>query len=232
MSTKTNIHETDLLKLEFQNIDLTGLGDAGGLRGSVVAGTYYPSLHTADPGEGGSQTTNELSYTGYSRSGAGVVRSAAGWAVTNNNVDNAALISFGKRTDSGAVQLARFWGLGTAASGAGTLRRKGHIGGAPIVFTATTADVFTAPGHTMLAGSEVVFYGFQGAPLPTGITEGQVYLVLSPSGDTFQVEATLGGGAVNVTAAGAGYACPISAVSVGLNNNPQFAIGALDLFED
>ena len=35
--------------------------------GSSVAGSLYVSLHTADPGVGGGQNTNEATYSGYAR---------------------------------------------------------------------------------------------------------------------------------------------------------------------
>ena len=59
--------ESDLLKLLFQNISWANVGNAGGLLQSTVAGSFFVSLHTADPGEAGTQTTNETSYTGYAR---------------------------------------------------------------------------------------------------------------------------------------------------------------------
>lgn len=52
----------------------------------------YISLHTADPGEGGSQTTSEATYTSYGR--VTVARSGSGWTVTGNTASNAALIQF------------------------------------------------------------------------------------------------------------------------------------------
>ena len=51
----------------FNNTDFANIGDAGGLQNSATAGSLYVSLHTADPGEAGSQTTNEANYTSYAR---------------------------------------------------------------------------------------------------------------------------------------------------------------------
>ena len=42
----------------------------------------YVALHTADPGESGTQSTNEISYTSYAR--VAVARSSAGWTVTGS----------------------------------------------------------------------------------------------------------------------------------------------------
>lgn len=53
----------NLLKLLFANTTWANIGDATGLPGSAVAGSFYLSLHTASPAESGSQTTNEVSYT-------------------------------------------------------------------------------------------------------------------------------------------------------------------------
>ena len=122
--SKTNTHENELLLLEFNNTDAAGLGDAGGLRGSVVAGSYYVSLYTADPGEAGNQATNETAYTGYAR--IAVARTSSGWTVTANSVSPAANIDFGKCTASPGTALTHF-GVGDAASGTGKLRRYGTL---------------------------------------------------------------------------------------------------------
>jgi hypothetical protein len=69
----------NMLKLLFQNLDFANIGDAGGLQNSATAGNLYVSLHTADPGAAGNQTTNECAYTSYAR--VAVERSATGWTV-------------------------------------------------------------------------------------------------------------------------------------------------------
>jgi hypothetical protein len=51
------------LTLLLTNIDWANIGDAGGLQNSASAGDLYLSLHTASPGVGGDQETNEISYT-------------------------------------------------------------------------------------------------------------------------------------------------------------------------
>lgn len=59
--------ENDLLQLLFNNVDMALVGDATGLRGASAAGSFYLSLHTADPGDAGSQSTSEAAYSGYAR---------------------------------------------------------------------------------------------------------------------------------------------------------------------
>lgn len=116
--SKSNQLETDLLKLIFNNTTMSGVGDATGLVGSAVAGSLYLSLHTADPGETGDQTTNETTYTGgYARQA--VARSSAGFTVSGNAVSLAANTVFG--TPSGGLQTLTHFGIGTASSGAGKL---------------------------------------------------------------------------------------------------------------
>jgi len=53
----------------------------------------YVSLHTGDPGVGGSQLTNEANYTDYAR--LAVVRTTAGWTIPNSGMtSNADLVQF------------------------------------------------------------------------------------------------------------------------------------------
>ncbi len=121
----TNAFETALLSLIFTNTNAANIGDATGLRGSTTAGSFYISLHTADPGEAGSQTTSETAYTGYAR--IAVARSGAGWTVSGNNASNAAVVAFGNCTASPGAALTHF-GVGTDVSGAGNLLFKGALG--------------------------------------------------------------------------------------------------------
>lgn len=79
---------------------------------------FYISLHTANPGEAGSQNTSEAAYTGYAR--VAVARTTGGWTVTSGACTNDADVEFGQCTASPGSDLTYF-GIGTDASGAGTL---------------------------------------------------------------------------------------------------------------
>jgi hypothetical protein len=121
--SKLNSLENSLLLLIFNNTNIANVGDATGLRGSSAAGNLYVSLHTADPGEAGDQTTSEATYTSYAR--VAVARSGAGWTVIGNSVSPAADISFPAGTGgSGTVT---HFGIGTASSGAGVLLYSGTV---------------------------------------------------------------------------------------------------------
>lgn len=137
--SKGNTFENDWLKLVFQAVAIANIADNAA---ASPLTNLYVSLHTADPGEAGDQTTSECTYTSYAR--VAVARTAGGWTVTNNSVSPAANISFPAGT--GGSGTATHFGVGTASSGAGKLLYKGTItpnivtgnGVTPIVTTAST----------------------------------------------------------------------------------------------
>ena len=112
-----------MLLLMFNNTNSSLHGDATGLRGSTTAGSYYISLHTADPGEAGDQTTNEIAYTSYAR--VAVARSSGGFTVSTNTVAFAAAVTFPAGT--GGSGTATHFGIGCSSSGAGKLLYKGAL---------------------------------------------------------------------------------------------------------
>lgn len=121
--SKSNTFENDLLLLLFNNTNIANIGDATGLRGSSAAGNLYIALHTADPGEAGDQTTNEVAYTSYAR--VAVARSSGGFTVATNTVTNAAAITFPQCT--GGAATATHFSIGTSASGAGKILYSGAL---------------------------------------------------------------------------------------------------------
>src|SRR3990167_2828385 len=107
-----NSLETDLLKLIF---NATTLADVAENDATSPSTSLYVSLHTADPDEGGAQTTWETSYTGYAR--IAVARTTSGWTVTGNSVSPVSAITFAQCTAGSAT--IKYFGVGTAASGGG-----------------------------------------------------------------------------------------------------------------
>ena len=134
--TMTNAAETDLLELLFKNISWPNIGDAGGLLKSVADGSLYISLHTADPGEAGDQTTNEADYTGYGRV---AVARGAGFTVAGANVSNAAKVTFGEKTGGPDDTITHF-GIGTATSGVGNLLMSGALDASLLVSDGVTPE--------------------------------------------------------------------------------------------
>lgn len=84
----------------------------------------YLSLHTATPGVGGSQLTNETAYTNYVR--IAVVRTTSGWSVpAAGATQNAALAQFATCGASGATLT--HVAIGTDSSGAGRVLYAGAL---------------------------------------------------------------------------------------------------------
>ena len=132
--TMTNAAETAFLNLLFTNADWANIGDAAGLQNSATAGVFYISLHTGDPGEGGSQNTSEATYGSYAR--VSVARSGSAWTVSGNNASNAAAVAFAQAA-SGSNTITHF-GIGTDSSGAGNLVASGALSASLVVSTGIT----------------------------------------------------------------------------------------------
>lgn len=111
--SKGNTTENDILEYIFKATAISWNGNTD----------LYVSLHTADPGEGGSQTTNEANYTSYAR--ATVARSGSGWTVSGNQVENTALIQFPQCT--GGSNVITHVAVGTASLGAGQVLYSGAL---------------------------------------------------------------------------------------------------------
>lgn len=144
--SKTDAFEAAILDLIFANANIATIGDATGLRGAVAAGQLFISLHTADPGEGGNQSTNEVSYTGYARVGRNRASGAGGFTRTGNSVSPTENVDFGACTAGSAT--ATHFGIGAASSGAGLLLYKGAISptiaiAAGVIPRLTTATAIT-----------------------------------------------------------------------------------------
>jgi hypothetical protein len=119
--SKANTFENDWMKLIFQATAIANIADNAA---SAPLTNLYVSLHTADPGEAGDQTTSETGYTGYAR--IAVARTSGGFTVTANSVSPVAVVDFGECTASPGAALTHF-GIGTASSGAGKLLYSGTL---------------------------------------------------------------------------------------------------------
>lgn len=83
---------------------------------------FYVRLHSADPGEGGTATTNEISYTSYD--GVTVSRTT-GFTVSGNTASNAALVQF--PTCTGGTATATHFSICTTQNGAGQIIVSGAL---------------------------------------------------------------------------------------------------------
>lgn len=119
--SKSDTFENDLLKLIFNGTAIANLADNAA---TSPLTNLYVSLHTADPGEAGNQSTNEISYTGYAR--VAVTRASGGWTVTANSVSPTSPIEFGEMT-GGAGGTVTYAAIGTALTGTGKILYSGAL---------------------------------------------------------------------------------------------------------
>ena len=139
--SKTNSLENSLLMMLFNATAIANVADNAA---SSPLTNLYVSLHTADPGEAGSQTTNECTYGSYAR--VAVARSGAGWTVASNSVSPAAQINFPEAT--GGTETATHFGVGSLTSGAGVLYYKGTITPNIAISSGVTPALTTATAIT------------------------------------------------------------------------------------
>ena len=118
--SKSNAAETAFLQLIFNATAWANIADNAAVSPLT---SLYLSLHTADPGEAGTQQTNETTYTSYAR--VAVARTAGGWTIVGNSVSPAANIDF--PTCTGGTATITHAGIGTASSGAGQLLYSGTV---------------------------------------------------------------------------------------------------------
>lgn len=118
--SKSNSFESSLVALIFNGTAIANLADNAA---SGPLTNLYLSLHTSDPGEAGSQATNECAYTSYAR--VAVARTSGGWTVSGGVATLVDDQHFPAAT--GGSETATHFGVGTAASGAGVLLYSGTL---------------------------------------------------------------------------------------------------------
>lgn len=109
--SKGNTAENDVLKAVLKGTDPSWRANAN----------RYLALHTADPGEGGSQTTSEAAYTSYAR----VAVPTADWTDGGSVFSNTNLLQFPQCT--GGSETITHVSIGTASSGAGQILYSGAL---------------------------------------------------------------------------------------------------------
>lgn len=139
----TNAAENSILNLIFRAEAWANIADNAA---SSPLTNLYVSLHTADPGETGNQSTSEIAYTSYAR--VAVARSSSGWtSSTAGSTSPVASITFPAGT--GGSGTASYFGVGSASSSTGSLYLSGTVtpnivcgnGITPSLTTATTISL-------------------------------------------------------------------------------------------
>jgi hypothetical protein len=106
---KGNTFSDDLLKLTFRATAIANIADNASSSPLTNLGV---SLHTASPGAGGNQTTNEAAYTSYAR--VSVARTSGGWSESGQTVSPVAAITFPAAT--GGSETETYFAVGTDTS--------------------------------------------------------------------------------------------------------------------
>lgn len=227
---KTTSYSGALLALLF---DATGIANVADNTATSPLTNLFLSLHTADPGPAGNQSTNECVYTSYARQG--VARTSGGWTQSTNQVTNAAQISFPKATGVADNTTAEYWGVGSVVSGAGVLYYSGPLATllGPASANATTDTLqFGAGALTGVnVGDKIVFLTAPNGVTPGGIATSTVVFVKTVTSDTMTLSATSGGATLDITTDGTGYWAKLSPLTVTQNVQPQIAAGQLVISE-
>ena len=139
--SKSDTFENDLLKLIFNATAIANIADNAA---SSPLTSLYVALHTADPGESGTQSTSETTYTSYAR--VAVARTSGGWTVTTNTVNPAAAISFPACT--GGTATITYGSIGVASSGATKILYSGAVSPSISVSSGVTPQLATTSAIT------------------------------------------------------------------------------------
>lgn len=161
---------------------------SGGLS-NVIA---YASLHSGDPSTTGA---NEL--TGGSPAYA---RKAVSWAAAGSGQQSTNATITWDIPASTTVYHVGFWSAVTAGTFYGYYPVGGYAAQTAVVLA--SSDTFTSYAHGYSNTQQVLVYDVQAGGVPTGLTEGTIYFIIASATDTFQLSATSGGSAINVTADG------------------------------
>jgi hypothetical protein len=159
----------------------------------------YASLHSAYSSSGG----NELAGGSYARvavtwgSPSGELLSLSGTPYTFNVPASSTVAWIG------------YW---DASSGGNFHGMIPNGGATPYAFAVpSSTGTFLAPNSAYAAGLTVVAVPTGGSTLPSGLTAGSIYYVISPSSDTFKLSTTSGGSAVSLSTDGSGVVQAITA---------------------
>ena len=99
--------------------------------------------------------------------------------------------------------------------------------GTPLSFTANaTTDLLTASGHSLVVGNAVYLTIGSGGVLPTGLSEGVRYYVVSVSGNDLGISLTAGGSAINFSTNGSGTLYMLTSTTSYPASNEQTGVTA------
>lgn len=197
--------------------------------GNGTPATMYWGLVSAFTGDG---TYTEATGGGYAR--VGQTNNSTNFpAASGGSKSNGTQVAFATANADIAVDPTRIVGWILAdASSAGNVRYYGEFVGTPQVFVVkASTDTFTAIAHGLANGTKVRVWS-AGPTLPAGLAAYTTYYIISTATDTFQLSATSGGSAVNVTADGGGLIAVDNSQEYRNGNTFQIAASAVTITED
>lgn len=190
----------------------------------------HVGVHTlTDPGTATNASAGEA--TGGSPAYA---RKAVTWgAAASGQKSNSGSLTFD--VPAGTYGFFTYWNASTGNTG--NYRGYAPFGGASAlkgffsVDTTLTNDQLFSVAHGLADNDRVMLFNVFAESLPTGLTEGTVYHVVSSAANTFKVSTTQGGAAVDITAVGGGegYWQRVVPETFGDQGQITVAVGALVL---
>jgi hypothetical protein len=196
--------------------------------------TVYAGLLTAvTDAEAG--TVTETTYGGYARQ---AITFGAPAANLGGRQTLASTITFPAKSDAGAATIIAV-GIFDAVSAGNLLDVIMLFDGSPLAAMVNNSDVagntIQSPAHGLTTNDTVRIEQFPGdTPLPAGLSENTTYFVIATglTADVFELSATQGGAAIDITAAGRMLVMKVVSVTVNQNDAPTFAANKLALSDD
>lgn len=137
--SKGNTYEDDILKLALNATPIANIAD-NAATGPLT--NLYVALHTADPGEGGTQATSEIAYSSYARVAITRNNGTPGWTISGGSASPVATINFPAGT--GGSGTATHFSIGVASSGASKILYFGTITTSIVCGAGVTPQLTTA----------------------------------------------------------------------------------------
>lgn len=200
---------------------------------TAPAAVYAGLLTAVTDAEAG--TVTETTYGSYARQAVtfGVPAANLGGRQTL-----ASALTFPAKSDAGSVTIIAV-GIFDALTTGNLLDVIMLFDGSPLAAVVNNSDVagntIQSPAHVLTTNDTVRVEQFPGdTPVPAGLSENTTYFVIATglTADVFELSATQGGAAIDITAAGRMLVHKVVSVVVNQNDAPTFAANKLALSDD
>jgi hypothetical protein len=200
---------------------------------TAPAAVYAGLLTAVTDAEAG--TVTETTYGSYARQ---AITFGAPAANLGGRQTLAGALTFPAKSDAGSVSIIAT-GIFDALTVGNLLDVILLYDGSPLAAMVNGSDVagntIQSPAHGLTTNDTVRIEQFPGdTPLPAGLSENTTYFVIATglTADVFELSATQGGAAIDITAAGRMLVMKVVPVTVNQNDAPTFAANKLGLSDD